>query len=202
MIQGSIDQDAQHHARREPDRKPRRYLVVANLTAGGEQLVERIRHELRAGPCSFHLVVPASADPRRLTWQEGEVRRTAVRRLDHALSAFRALGADVSGEVGDWSPMLAVEDVLRTDGFDEIIVSTLPPGSSRWIRMDLAHRVEQRFDLPVSHVICFGDDLPADDERSRALPAGYVIRMQQHGTGDRSRPSARSTPEARRAANG
>ena len=36
---------------------------------------------------------------------------------------------------------------------DEIILSTLPPGISRWLKKDLPHRVEQRFALPVTTVI-------------------------------------------------
>lgn len=131
----------------------RRYLVVANLTVCGDQLAAEIRQRVQARPCSFHVVVPASAEPHGLTWTEEDVQRAARHRLDHALSAFRALGADVSGEVGDWTPVLAIEDALRTRAFDEIIVSTLAPGLSRWIRLDLPHRVTHRFGLPVTHVI-------------------------------------------------
>jgi hypothetical protein len=97
--------------------------------------------------------VPAAAEPHGMTWTEEGVRRAAGHRLDEAIAAFRALGADVSGEVGDWTPLLAIDDAIRTSEFDEIIVSTLPPGISRWLRLDLPHRVAHRFALPVSHVI-------------------------------------------------
>lgn len=43
--------------------------------------------------------------------------------------------------------------MLAARDFDEVIVSTLPPGASRWLRLDLLHRVERRFDLPVTHVV-------------------------------------------------
>lgn len=33
-----------------------------------------------------------------------------------------------------------------------MIVCTLPPGVSRWLRADLVHRVERHTDLPVQHV--------------------------------------------------
>jgi hypothetical protein len=42
--------------------------------------------------------------------------------------------------------------VLERSSFDEIIVSTLPAPVSRWLRLDLAHRLERRFHLPVTHV--------------------------------------------------
>ena len=38
----------------------RRYLVVANLTLGGEQLWAAIRERMAACDCHFHLVVPAT----------------------------------------------------------------------------------------------------------------------------------------------
>ncbi len=43
--------------------------------------------------------------------------------------------------------------------FDEIILSTLPPGMSRWLKMDLPHRVEAVYGLPVTHII--GQPSPA-----------------------------------------
>ena len=38
----------------------RRYLVVANQTLGGEQLLACVRDRLRAGPCRFHVLVPGT----------------------------------------------------------------------------------------------------------------------------------------------
>ena len=37
--------------------------------------------------------------------------------------------------------------------FDEIIVSTLPTGSSRWLGLDLPHRLEKLTSVPVRHVV-------------------------------------------------
>lgn len=131
----------------------RRYLVVANRTLGGEHLAALVRECLAAGPCTFHVVVPATPPPGHLTATEGQARAVAVRRLEEALARFRALGADVDGEVGDASPLLAVDDVLRHRAVDEIILSTLPPGLSRWLKQDLPHRLQRRFVLPVRHVV-------------------------------------------------
>ena len=57
------------------------------------------------------------------------------------------------GEVGDERPTYAIQDVLAHREFDEIIVSTLPPGASRWLRHDLPHRIEVEIGLPVTHLV-------------------------------------------------
>jgi hypothetical protein len=73
--------------------------------------------------------------------------------MESAVEEMRQMGADISGVVGDASPVLAINDVLIEQPCDEIILSTLPPGVSRWLKRDLPHRVEQRFGLPVTTVI-------------------------------------------------
>jgi hypothetical protein len=49
--------------------------------------------------------------------------------------------------------VLAIRDALRGHVFDGIILSTLPPGVSRWLKLDLPHRVERDFGVPVTHVV-------------------------------------------------
>ena len=127
-----------------------RYLVVANQTLGAEHLLERVRACTREGPCQFHLVVPATHPMG--AWTEGKVRAEAQVRLDEALARFRGLGVTVDGEVGDPSPVLAVKDAMLAHTFDAIIVSTLSPGISRWLKQDLPHRLERTSGLPVIHV--------------------------------------------------
>jgi hypothetical protein len=128
----------------------RRYLVVANQTLGGEHLIERVRECLASGPCRFHVVVPATPSQEHASWTEGEAVSIAQGRLDRALERFRELGAEADGEVGDANPMLAVEDVLLREEVDEIILSTLPPGISRWLALDLPHRVSRKINLPLT----------------------------------------------------
>ena len=131
----------------------RRYLVVANRTLGGEHLLEEVRRRMADGPCTFHLVVPAPPPRDRRTATEGQARSVAAQRLEEGLAAFRDCGAECTGEVGDIRPMDAIADSLRHRQVDEIIVSTLPPGLSMWLRQDLPHRVARVFGLPVSHVV-------------------------------------------------
>lgn len=130
-----------------------RYLVVANRTLGGDHLVEEVRHRLEAGDCHFHVVVPMTPVAEHGSWNEGHSRVEAQKRLDLALARFRELGAEVTGEVGDPSPVLAIADALRGQAFDRIILSTLRPGASRWLKLDLPHRVQRDFRLPVTHVV-------------------------------------------------
>jgi hypothetical protein len=131
----------------------RRYLVVANQTLLGDALLGRIAERMAAGPCHFHLVVPAS-HVGRAVWTEGHDRALAEECLQAAMERFRALGADVRGEVGDARPIDAIRDaMLHAPPFDEIILSTLPPGVSRWLRQDLPHRIQRNWDyLPLSVV--------------------------------------------------
>ena len=84
---------------------------------------------------------------------EGEATALAQDRLDRALARFRGLGAEVEGEVGDKDPILAIDDVLRHAEFDEIILSTLPPGISKWLKLDLPSRVAGHVNIPVTHLV-------------------------------------------------
>ena len=133
--------------------EPRRILVVANQTACGQELLEEIRARIAAGPCRFTLLVPATPPHEHATWTEGDAKAIARARMSAAVERFLAEGAAVEGIVGDASPVRAIDDVLIEHPQDEIILSTLPPGISRWLNKDLPHRVEQRFALPVTTVI-------------------------------------------------
>lgn len=131
----------------------RRYLVVANQTLGGQPLADKVEKLMAAGPCRFHLVVPATHPHHHMTWTEGEAVALAKARLEEALFQFRALGAEVDGVVGDERPVDAVADAIRAGPpYDAIVLSTLPPGLSRWLRQDLPHRLARQFELPVIHV--------------------------------------------------
>jgi len=130
----------------------KRYLVVANQTLGGEHLAEAVRERLVAGPCTFHVVVPATPPHDTGTWTEGEAQNIARERLDKELARFAELGAEASGEVGDADPLMAARDAALEETFDEVIVSTLPAGASRWLKLDLPHRLEKALGVPVVHL--------------------------------------------------
>ena len=136
-----------------------RYLIIANQTLGGAELVDAIHERMDAGSCEFWVVVPATPvthlEPAYLalpvmggvpavTGSPEEARALARTRLEAALKQLRAMGAAVDGEVGDPDPLRAAEVAMSGHEFDEIIVSTLPTRLSRWLRQDLLHRLEHR----------------------------------------------------------
>lgn len=129
----------------------RRYLVVANQTLGGDPLLALLRG-FAEEPSTFHVLVPASPPVDHL-WTEAEASSIARTRLETALERFRSVGIEATGEVGDGRPLQAIDDVLARDTFDGIVLSTLAPRLSKWLRLDLVHRVRTSFGLPVHHVI-------------------------------------------------
>lgn len=132
---------------------PKRILIVANQTAAGPHLRAHVRELIAAGPCTFTLLVPATPGPEHLTWTEGEARAMAEERMNEALAGLREVGAQVEGLVGDPRALSAIGDVLLERPHDEVVLSTLPLGTSRWLKQDLPHRVERQFGLPVTHIV-------------------------------------------------
>lgn len=130
-----------------------RVLIVANQTAGGSALRAEVHKRVNQGPHHFTLVVPATPPHDHMLWTDGEPEANARKNLDAALTALRATGTTVEGRVGDASPMQAINDALLIDHYDEIILSTLPPGASRWLKQDLPDRVQRHFDLPLTVIV-------------------------------------------------
>ena len=130
-----------------------RYLVVANQTLGGDQLMAEVRRRTEAGPSSFYVIVPNTRLSSSATAEdEHRATLTAQSRLNQALNQLRSEGLDARGDIGDPEPLTAIEDALAGQQFDEIIISTLPSGISHWLRMDLPQRAERKFKLPVTTV--------------------------------------------------
>jgi GABA permease len=134
----------------------RRYLVVAHKTLGGDHLIEHMRSLREDGPCRFLLLVPVE-HPSDHPWTEGEVTAAARRKLDEGLVRFNGEGIIADGEVGDANPVYAVSTVIRREGpdsFTGIILSTLPPGPSRWLHWDVPSRMRREHpDMPITHLV-------------------------------------------------
>lgn len=135
------------------DPAPARVLLVANRTAATEGLAEAVRARVRRGPAVFHLVVPAHphglhkvVDP-----QDGDAGE-AQRALTEALPLLsEAAGSEVTGNVGDAEPLMAISDAVNAASYDEIVISTLPRRVSRWLHLDLVSKA-RGLGLPVTHV--------------------------------------------------
>lgn len=130
----------------------RRYVVVANQTLQGEELLAKLQECARAAPCRFHLAVPATPPQDHWETAEGEAVAIARSNLEAALSRFREVGVEVTGQVCHHNPVEAIREAMLDQEFDEIIVSTGPRGLSRWLEEHVVHRVDAAFDLPVTHV--------------------------------------------------
>jgi len=115
-------------------------LVVANRTALSIGLEAALRARLESGPASFTLLVPLGR-----TRDTEQTARNMAARLGEA-------GFDVQGRTGDTDPLLAVLEAWSPAEFDEIIVSTLPASTSRWMRADLMKRIERQTGALVRHV--------------------------------------------------
>jgi hypothetical protein len=130
----------------------RSYLVIGNQTLDTPELAAAIRERQAMGPATFHLVVPATPVEHGLTWDEGEARAMAAERLTGALARLRESGVQLTGEIGSRDPVEAAEDALRGRHVDEIILSTLPPGISRWLGQDVPSRLKGSVTVPVTVV--------------------------------------------------
>jgi LmbE family N-acetylglucosaminyl deacetylase len=133
-----------------------RHLIVAYQTAGSPELVDRVRQLAERDPdAEFVLLVPATPTSHLLTWEEGEARQLAGLRAREASEALRAAGVEVvAARVGSHSPLEAVGDELRAEpGYAGIVLSTFPPGLSRWLKGDLLNQLRRRYRLPVEHVV-------------------------------------------------
>lgn len=147
----------------------RRYLIVANETLANDELTAWVAEKAATHRAEFHVVVPQTApsvlhaDPatgligpaahtmvvesRQASLEEGE------RRLASFRSALGDIAQTVTGEVVLSDPVTATRVVMGRSSFDEILVSVLPAGISRWLKLDLPSRIERAFNLPVTTLV-------------------------------------------------
>ena len=133
--------------------EPAHVLVVAHQTAATPGLLDAVRARAARGPARFHLVVPQQAHGmHKLVDPEDAGADEAQRVLEVALPKLsQEAGHEVTGSVGDAEPLSAIQDAVNLGNFDEIIISTLPLGISRWLRLDLVSKA-RGLGLPVTHV--------------------------------------------------
>jgi hypothetical protein len=188
-------------------------LVLANETASGQALIERL-----AGrePDLVTVIAPITSPEHGYVVYEDTRRAAAGRRLDKTLAALRETGLRAHGLVVDADPVDAVRDALATlePPPTSIVVSTHPEARSGWLRRDVVSRIRQVGGrLPVEHVVV---DLAAEQqgeanvlvlanetvlgrallerirERSRRGPASFLLVSPQ------SDPTAAEHPAAER----
>jgi hypothetical protein len=143
-----------------------RILVVANQTLCGRALRDEI-DDRSHGDAELRVVVPAlNSKLKHWTNEEDDARENARRRLQELLGELRGEGFDAQGDIGEDDPVQAMEDALRLFPADEVIISTHPAGRSNWLEHDVVNRAQERFDVPVTHVV-----VDLEQERAAARPA-------------------------------
>ena len=151
--------------------RPARILVVANRTAAAPRLLRAVEHRAAERPCRFTLLVPDVANARDADWT-----------LDSARPLLaKASGTPVGGLAGGPDPFTAVKDAVATGDFDEIIISTLPRGVSKWLRRDLVTKV-RGLGLPVTSII--PGDRPRPGLADKAMDmTGNAYHSASRGSG-------------------
>ena len=122
-----------------------RVLVIANQTAGSPELVAALQARQEKGPMVPTLLMPAVRNGYAGKEETGE-------QLESVLSVWREAGLEAEGLIGDPDPAVAVQETWDPRNFDEVIVSTLPGATSKWLQADLPHRVQQITGCVVQHV--------------------------------------------------
>jgi hypothetical protein len=147
-----------------------RLLVVANRTVDAPRLLQELERRADEHPIEVTLLIPAA-------WNEQE---ESAQRAKLAVESLRARGLDVSEAVlGDVDPVCAVQEEWDPRRYDEVLVVTLPTGSSRWLQVDLPHRIAKLTDATVEHI----EVVPArPPEQAPPAPAGeprdpFLVRL-------------------------
>jgi hypothetical protein len=159
----------------ESSTTPTRVLVIAHKTAATQPLLDAVRERARRGRCIFTLLVPnPSHGLHKVVDPEDQGAGQADDVLEQALPVLsEAAGARVTGIIGDADPVAAVHDAINLQGFDEIIISTLPTRMSRWMRMDLPSKA-RCLGVPVTHVHPDAVDACVLVRGMRREPAGVL----------------------------
>ena len=129
-------------------------LVVANRTASSPQLIDRLRtlHQEDSSRL-FIIVVPQEGG-------HGQHFLAARGRLGQTLDVLRRDGLLAAGMVGDPDPYTATMQAIQFFRVDDVIISTLGPERSGWMRADLVERVKRSSNVPVEHIVA-KDEVPA-----------------------------------------
>jgi hypothetical protein len=120
-------------------------LVLANLTAASGELIEYLREQAAEGPRRFIAVVPQESPG-------GEAARQAHERLDKLVASLRENGIVAAGMIGDPDPYTAAMNALQFFQISDVVISTLPEDTSRWMAAKLVDRVRAAANVPVQHI--------------------------------------------------
>jgi hypothetical protein len=122
-------------------------LVIANQTAGGEDLIERLREKAADGQRHLFIAVVPQQRGHSAAVQEARQRLAAM------LERLRAAELPAAGMIGDPDPYIATMNALELFRVDDVVISTLPNARSGWLRANLIERIRGATGVPVEHVV-------------------------------------------------
>jgi len=157
-----------------PDDDRHRLLVLAGASVEATDLREGLAG--RAADCEIqvHVVSPAFTESalRHGMGDVDEAIETARGRLSHSVEQIRQAGIEVTGDVGDSDPMLAIQDALQTFPADEILIVTHPDEEAAWLEEDAFDRARQTFSQPIAHLVVDDSGGGHDAVEVETAPAG------------------------------
>ena len=120
-------------------------LVAANVTVASEELHGRLKQLADESPHRFIVVVPQDH-------AQGHAVAEARDRLVQLLESLRGEGIVAAGMIGDPDPYTAIMNAVDYFYISEIVISTLPEASSKWVADKLVDRVQNASGKPVDHI--------------------------------------------------
>jgi hypothetical protein len=120
-------------------------LVLANLTAASQELKDHLDELAKKGPHRFIAVVPLESP-------DGNAAAETKERLSALIASLREHGIVAAGLIGDPDPYTAAMNALHYFHISEVVISTLPHDTSKWVASKLVERVSSNANVPVEHV--------------------------------------------------
>jgi hypothetical protein len=124
-------------------------LVAANVTVASEELQSRLKELAAESPHRFIVVIPQEH-------VAGHAVAEARERLAQLLKSLRDEGIVAAGMIGDPDPFTAIMNAVDYFFISEIVISTLPEASSKWVADKLVDRVQSASNKPVEHIESVG----------------------------------------------
>jgi GABA permease len=137
----------------------RKIVVLANQTIEDSALHEALHRIEGSQQAEYLVVVPANPVDTGEAEREGaafvweSTTRAAQLRLDATLSTLRDQGLTVTGELGDYRPLVALDKAMREFQPDHVVISTHPEDRSTWLRHGVVADARERYDVAVEHVV-------------------------------------------------
>jgi hypothetical protein len=120
-------------------------LVLANQTAASPELRERLFALAEEGPRRFIVVIPQDS-------RDGNAVKAASDRLRGLLQSLEEHDLVAAGNIGDPDPYTAAMNALQFFRISEVVVSTLPEDTSKWVADKLVDRLRSSANVPVEHI--------------------------------------------------